>query len=175
MNPVPAILVTGAGGTGKQAVVRALLAARPAGERWAILDNDNGGLEALQTSAGLDVETVGGCLCCTGQILLQTGIVQLLRRSRPQRLIIVAAAAAEPAAVERALGQEHIVRAITVSRRLFIPPAADPASMPEGAQILLRQQKLAADISLTVPVTDAMLRTILDTPVATADTAGTKR
>ena len=161
MHPVPAILITGAGGANKQSVVRALLAARPAGERWAILDNDNSGLGALQTSAGLDVATVGGCLCCTGQILLQTGIVQLLRRSQPQRLIIIAAAAAEPAAVERALGQEHIAGAITVSRRLFAPASADHDAMPEAARVLLRQQRQAADLCVSPPVTAALLHSLL--------------
>lgn len=146
IHPIPAILVTGASGAAKQALVRALLAARPAREHWAILDNDNSHLTTLQENAQLSVAGINGCMCCTGQIALQTGIVQLLRRSHPQRLVIVASAAAEPAPLERALQQEHLARAILISQRWFVAAPEDLTPDLPSARLLRLQQLQAADM-----------------------------
>lgn len=149
MQATPAILVTGASGAAKQAFVPALLAARPAAEHWAILDNDNSHLATLQEHAQLSVARINGCMCCTGQLALQTGIVQLLRRSHPQRLIIVASAAAEPDPLQRALRQEYLARAITITHHWFIATAEDLTPALPAARQLHLQQWQAADMVVT--------------------------
>ncbi len=146
MQATPAILVTGAGGAAKQTFIRALLAARPDSEHWAILDNDNSHLTTLQANAQLSVASIMGCMCCTGQLALQTGIVQLLRRSHPQRLIIVVSAAAEPAPLEHALQQEHLAQAITISHQWFVAVAEDLTPDLPSARLLRLQQLQAADL-----------------------------
>lgn len=155
MQATPAILLTGASGAAKQAFVLALLAARPAGEHWAILDNDNSHLTTLQENAQLSVASIMGCMCCTGQLALQTGIVQLLRRSHPQCLIIVVSAAAEPALLERALQQGHLARAITVTRQWFVATAEDLTPERPAARLLRLQQLQAADMVVAADAANA--------------------
>lgn len=155
MQATPAILVTGAGGAAKQAFIRALLAARPDDEHWAVLDNDNSRLTTLQENAQLSVASIIGCMCCTGQIALQTGIVQLLRRSHPQRLIIVASAAAEPAPLARALHQGHLARAIAITHQWFIAAAEDLTPELPAARLLRLQQLQAADMTVAADAAQA--------------------
>ncbi len=126
--------------------MRALLAARPAGEHWAVLDNDHSHLTSLPAHAQLSMASINGCMCCTGQLALQTGIVQLLRRSHPQRLIIVASEAAEPAALERALQQGHLGQAITILHHWFVATPQDLTPEPASARLLRQQQLEAADM-----------------------------
>ncbi len=149
MHPTPAILVTGAGGAEKQAFVRALLAARPCDEHWAILDNDNSNLTTLPENTQLSVASINGCVCCTGQLALQTGIVQLLRHSHPQRLIIVVSAAAEPGPLGRALQQEYLARAITITHQWFVATAEHLTPALPAARLLHLQQWQAADMVVT--------------------------
>jgi len=149
VHPTPAILVTGASGAAKQAFVRALLAARPSNEHWAILDNDNSHLTTLPENAQLSVASILGCMCCTGQLALQTGIVQLLRRSHPQRLIIVVSAAAEPDPLQRALRQEYLARAITITHQWLVAAAEDLTPALPAARQLHLQQWQAADMVVT--------------------------
>lgn len=149
MHPTPAILVTGASGAAKQAFVRALLAARPGDEHWAILDNDNSHLATLPENVQLSVASINGCMCCTVQLALQTGIVQLLRRAHPQRLIIVVSAAAEPDPLKHALQQEYLARAITITHQWFVATAEDLAPELPSARQLHLQQWQAADMVVT--------------------------
>ncbi len=162
VHAIPAILLTGAG---KNLFIAALAAARPAGERWALLDNDAGHSAQAQSGAEFHVATVNGCMCCTGAVALQTGIVQLLRRSRPHRLIIAASGAAEPAALEKSLQQEHLARAVTITHRLHVTAAEHLQTQPPaGRELWLRQLQaanlvVAADAA-AVRVLDAALRAL---------------
>ena len=145
MSPIPAVLITGASSAAKAGFVRALLAARPTGERWALLDNDGGVLTRHITDAQLAVAAAGGCACCTGQVALQTGLVQLIRQSRPQRLVIAAAGAADPVALERVLRGEHLARAVQVTHRLCVAAPEQLTACPPAARDLWLQQLRTAD------------------------------
>lgn len=147
---IPLCLITGAASADKQNFLGALLAARPADERWAVLDNDGGDLTRNAVPMLLTVAAVNGCACCTGQVALQTGIALLARQARPQRLIIAAAGAAEPAALEQALQQEDLARGITVRHRLCVVAAPLPATLPPPALELLQRQIAAADHVVTI-------------------------
>ncbi len=166
---VSVCLVTGATGAGKSTFISALAAARPSAERWAVLNNDVGEFASTENDATLTVSAIGGCACCTGQIMLQTAIVQLLRRTRPSRLIIEASAAAEPAALERALLQEHLARAVQVTLRLCLASASLWATHPPaGRELLLNQMRSADHLVTRDAAAAAALRTALaDTGIAT--------
>jgi len=142
---VPVYLVTGATGADKRAFIRALAAARPVAERWAVLDNDDGDIARDAALPQLTVAAINGCACCTGAVALQVGIAQLIRQARPQRLIIAAAGAAEPAALERALQQEDLARGITVSHRLCVVEPQLLAALPPPAYALVQRQMAAAN------------------------------
>ena len=147
---IPVCLVTGATSADKQNFILALIAAGPADERWALLDNDGGGITGGATAVQLTVATVNGCACCTGQVALQAGIAQLARQSRPQRLIIAAAGVAEPAALEHALQQEDLARGIRVSHRLCVVAPQLLAALPPAGRELLQRQIVAADHAVAV-------------------------
>ncbi|MBX3652177.1 MAG: hypothetical protein KF771_12470 [Burkholderiales bacterium] len=142
---VPACLITGLPGADKQGFIAALAAARPHGAPWALLDNDGGGSAQALTRKGIATEVVIGCACCTGQVTLQVGLVRLLRRSRPGFLLIAADGAAEPDALEQALRQPELARAIALTRRVCVAPPQWLAALPEAARERLRRQIAAAD------------------------------
>jgi len=142
---IPVCLVTGPTSADKQTFLHALLAARPANERWAVLDNDGGGLAGNAPPMQLTVSELNGCACCTGQVALQAGIAQLARKARPQRLIIAVAGVAEPAALVHALHQEDLARGIRVSHRLCVVAPELLAALPPTACDLLQRQMTTAD------------------------------
>lgn len=159
MHSVPALLVTGATGQAKSALVAALIAARPASERWALLDNDGGSAAALAQSKTIAAATAAGCACCIGQVTLHTVLVRLLRASRPQRLVIVADAAAEPEALIRGFGREHLARALRVGLRLCaIDPARMAAANLNAQALMLRQVRAADRVVVVSPEEAAPLR-----------------
>jgi G3E family GTPase len=122
--PTAVTLVTGATGAGKTTLISRLLAARPSDERWAVLVNDFGEAtlaDAPGVSQGhVTVREIGGCMCCTGQVLLRTALVLLLRETRPQRLLIEASAAAEPSAITRLLHEPGLASAIALDRTICV-------------------------------------------------------
>jgi len=91
---VPANLITGFLGAGKTTAILSLLAARPAGERWAVLINEFGAARIDVASPGNGAngivvrEVAGGCICCTGQVTMHVTLTRLLRTTRPDRLLI---------------------------------------------------------------------------------------
>lgn len=91
MERVTTWLVVGFLGAGKTTLLRSWLPQRPAHARWSVLVNEFGevGLDGLLLGdeAGVEVrEVAGGCVCCTGQVALMTGLAALLRRGRPDVL-----------------------------------------------------------------------------------------
>lgn len=95
LSQIPTHLIAGPLGAGKTSLLRALLAQRPAEERWAILINEFGqiGLDQALLSANADdavslSEIPGGCLCCVNGVPFQVGLTRLLRKARPDRLWI---------------------------------------------------------------------------------------
>lgn len=144
MHSIPTLLVTGADRAAKTTFLRTLLAIRPPRERWALLDNDDNPAPEGGSAQDLFLASAGGCACCTGRVSLQTGVVRLLREARPQRLVIVAAAAAEPDALLQTLQQEHLAAALRLTRNQCI--AADSLRMAgESARDLWLRQLRAAD------------------------------
>ncbi|UVJ44022.1 CobW family GTP-binding protein [Pseudomonas sp. LS1212] len=94
LQNIPTHVIAGPLGAGKTTLIRHLMAQRPAGERWAILINEFGqvGLDAaLLTTADDGIalgEVAGGCLCCVNGAPFQVGLGRLLRKARPDRLLI---------------------------------------------------------------------------------------
>lgn len=147
--PVSTCLVTGLTGTDKRSFVVALLRARPAGSRWALLDNDGGGSAMDLALQGLETATVSGCACCTDQVALHAGIVQLVRRARPQWLVVAVDGAAEPDALERVFAQPELARGIRVAERICAMSPQWLTVLPQNALERLRRQMAAADCVVT--------------------------
>jgi G3E family GTPase len=145
MSSVPALLVTGIDSDAKYVFLSALFSARPPQARWALLDNDGGHLAQELAETQVAVAVAGGCACCSGQVALQTGIVRLLRESRPQRLVIVAAAAAEPLTLARALHQQQLSHVLRIDTHVCIVVPDRLATAEHAARLLWQRQMAAAD------------------------------
>ena len=103
LRQIPTHLIGGPLGAGKTSLIRSLLAQKPANERWAVLINEFGqiGLDAaLLTSDQTGVsmaEVAGGCLCCVNGVPFQVGLSRLLRKAKPDRLLIEPSGLGHPA------------------------------------------------------------------------------
>ncbi|XOZ32630.1 CobW family GTP-binding protein [Halomonadaceae bacterium KBTZ08] len=92
MSTIPAHLILGFLGVGKSTAILDLMQRRPEGERWAVLVNEFGevGVDgALMEAGGVAVREVpGGCMCCVAGLPMQVALNELIRRERPDRLLI---------------------------------------------------------------------------------------
>ncbi|HUH02751.1 MAG TPA: GTP-binding protein [Kofleriaceae bacterium] len=101
---VPFTVLTGFLGAGKTTVLNRVLS-RPQGRRIAVLVNELGRIaidSKLILSRGGDVlELAGGCVCCKVDIKndLWDGIVDVVRRSRPDHVVLETTGVAEPDAI----------------------------------------------------------------------------
>lgn len=108
---IPTHLIGGPLGAGKTSLIRHLLAHKPAHERWAVLVNEFGqiGLDAALLATHEDgigiAEIPGGCLCCVAGAPFQVGLARLLRKVRPDRLLIEPSGLGHPAELLRQLGE----------------------------------------------------------------------
>ncbi len=101
---VPFSILTGFLGAGKTTVLNRMLAA-PQGRRIAVLVNELGRIaidSRLILSRGGDVlELAGGCVCCKIDVKndLWDGIVDIIKRSAPDHVVLETTGIAEPALV----------------------------------------------------------------------------
>lgn len=126
-------LFTGFLGVGKTTALRHLIEHRPAHEKWAIIVNEFGevGIDgaALSQDELAVAEIAGGCLCCVAGPQMTATVATLLRRERPDRLLIEASGLAHAAGVidelrAKPLGEALEVGAVVtlVDPRQFIQP-----------------------------------------------------
>jgi G3E family GTPase len=100
----PFTILTGWLGAGKTTALNRMLAA-PHGRRIAVLVNELGRIaidSKLIVSRGGDVlELAGGCVCCKMDVKsdLWDGIAEVVRRSRPDQVVLETTGIAEPAAI----------------------------------------------------------------------------
>ncbi len=110
LKNIPTHLIAGPLGAGKTSLIRQLLLQKPIAERWAVLINEFGqiGLDAALLERSADgvtfAEVAGGCLCCVNGAPFQVGLARLLRKARPDRLLIEPSGLGHPAELRRQLG-----------------------------------------------------------------------
>ncbi|WP_386080373.1 CobW family GTP-binding protein [Vreelandella sp. F11] len=99
---VPVHIITGFLGSGKTTLIHSLIKQKPVDEKWAILVNEFGqiGIDQAMFDSRDDVVIKGlpgGCLCCQLAFVLQAALVNLLARSKPDRVIIEPSGLGHPA------------------------------------------------------------------------------
>jgi G3E family GTPase len=159
-------LFTGFLGVGKTTALRHLIAHRPDSERWALIVNEFGevGIDGAVLSDGEVpmAEIAGGCLCCVAGPQMTATVANLLRRAKPDRLLIEASGLAHAAGVVDELRQAPLSEALEVGAvltlvdpRQFIDPNYTRQPMYRD-QITLADVLVANKIDLAdVPTMDA--------------------
>ncbi|MGV8916848.1 MAG: CobW family GTP-binding protein [Pseudomonas sp.] len=146
LQNIPTHVIAGPLGAGKTSLIKHLLAQKPAGERWAILINEFGqiGLDAaLLTTAhdGIALgEVAGGCLCCVNGAPFQVGLGRLLRKARPDRLLIEPSGLGHPAQLLEQLRDPPWEGVLAVQPSVLVLDAMAMAAgqpLPESQQLAL--------------------------------------
>mmetsp|Transcript_34979 Transcript_34979/g.110516 ORF Transcript_34979/g.110516 Transcript_34979/m.110516 type:complete len:368 (+) Transcript_34979:278-1381(+) len=157
---VPVNIITGTLGVGKTTAIASLLRRKPAGEHWAVLVNEFGalGIDAafIEGKAGEGggggftvQELAGGCMCCALSGPLSGTIATLVRRSKPDRLLIEPSGLGHPAGLLDVLRGEHLGPALDVRAIVCL---VDPAQWHGSKE--LRSNQIFRD---QVQVSDAVV------------------
>lgn len=89
---VPTNIIFGFLGAGKTTAILDLIGRKPANEKWAVLVNEFGerGIDGkIIAQSGVSVKEIpGGCLCCATGLPFQVGLNELVRATRPDRILI---------------------------------------------------------------------------------------
>ncbi|MBL25782.1 MAG: cobalamin biosynthesis protein P47K [Rhodospirillaceae bacterium] len=92
MPAAPANLITGFLGVGKTTAIRSLLDRKPTDQNWAVLVNEFGDIGIDGAELGGDSDRVrmvpGGCICCVGNVAMGVALADLIRKQRPDRILI---------------------------------------------------------------------------------------
>lgn len=104
-------LITGFLGAGKTSLITALIAKRPAGERWAVLVNEFGRIgidQAAWTGTEVLVKAVpGGCMCCAQNLPMQIALGQISSEPGITRLLIEPSGLGHPVQIRETLTAPH--------------------------------------------------------------------
>ena len=130
ISNVPTTLFTGFFGVGKTTAIRSLLARKPEQENWAILVNEFGEIAVDQAALEDDSENnvtireiPGGCMCCSMNVPMRVAITEILRRAKPDRLLIEPTGLGHPAGILDELRKEDLQGIVDVGAVIcFIDP-----------------------------------------------------
>ncbi|MEQ4221902.1 CobW family GTP-binding protein [Pseudomonas syringae] len=153
LQNIPTHVIGGPLGAGKTSLIRQLLAQKPSSERWAVLINEFGqiGLDAaLLTTAedGIALgEVAGGCLCCVNGVPFQIGLGRLLRKARPDRLLIEPSGLGHPAQLMAQLREAPWLGVLDVQPSVMV---LDAAAMHNGQPLAETQQEALVMAGLLV-------------------------
>ena len=154
--PIPVNIITGALGVGKTTTIRHLISKRPPGERWAIVVNEFGALgidgAVLDTAGGVGASTsggggggggegadggvtvrevAGGCMCCALSAPFTVAVTQILRRVKPDRLLIEPSGLGHPGGLFDALSGEHLGKALDLRATVALVDMTEVAQRGE--------------------------------------------
>ncbi|MBD8492045.1 CobW family GTP-binding protein [Pseudomonas syringae] len=153
LQNIPTHVIGGPLGAGKTSLIQHLLASKPAHERWAVLINEFGqlGLDAaLLTTAADGIalgEVAGGCLCCVNGVPFQIGLGRLLRKARPDRVLIEPSGLGHPLQLLEQLRQPPWQGVLQVMPMLMV---LDAAALAAGQPLPETQQQALGEAGLLV-------------------------
>lgn len=121
--PIPCQVIVGQLNSGKTSTILQMLACKPKDEVWACLVNEAGAVgidQALLSGSISSVggggsvvrELAGGCLCCALSTVTSAALVQLIRSTKPDMLIIEPSGLAHPKALLEMLQSQHLKTAL---------------------------------------------------------------
>ncbi|XP_006459133.1 hypothetical protein AGABI2DRAFT_66597 [Agaricus bisporus var. bisporus H97] len=95
-DAIPITVFTGFLGAGKTSVILSLLPKLPPGYKAVLLKNEFGDLEGESSLAGVS-EILNGCMCCVLVGQMQTALLEIRDKYRPDRILIECSGSAFPA------------------------------------------------------------------------------
>lgn len=114
-------LIIGRLGSGKTTCIKHLINNIPKNEYWAIIVNEFGqvGIDSALLSGQEDnslsvTEINGGCICCAAQSKLRVTLTSLIRKHKPDRIIIEATGLGHPAGIIDLLRDEFLQAIIKI-------------------------------------------------------------
>jgi G3E family GTPase len=151
---VPTNIITGFLGVGKTSAMLHLLKNKPEEERWAVLVNEfgeigiDGSLMAGEYSEqhGVYIQEVpGGCMCCAAGVSMQVALNQLLKRAKPDRLLIEPTGLGHPKEVLKVLSAEHYQTALALQKTITLVDARNLSDQRYTTHNTFNQQIAIAD------------------------------
>ncbi len=147
---VPTHIVSGFLGVGKTSSIIDLFSQKPANEKWAVLVNEYGELgidRHIYRAQKIEVKEIpGGCMCCAQGVALQVAVNQLLRQTRPQRLIIESSGVGHPAGVLKTLKGDGFRDSLLLMASICLIDPMHLLNDKYRRNALFRQQIELADI-----------------------------
>ncbi len=153
LQNIPTHVIAGPLGAGKTSLIRHLLEQKPAHERWAVLINEFGqiGLDAALLTTGDDGialgEVAGGCLCCVNGAPFQVGLGRLLRKARPDRLLIEPSGLGHPVQLIKQLHEAPWIGVLAIQPSVMV---LDAQALAQGKTLPDTQQDALAQAGLLV-------------------------
>ena len=152
---IPVNVFTGFLGAGKTTAIADLLRRKPAGEKWAVLQNEFGDatLEGADESDGIAIREIGGgCVCCAAAPFFPVALHLLMIEENPDRLLIEASGLGHPARLLDTLRENYADRLDVRATVNFVDPTVFPSMLENG---VFRDQVAMADMLVFNKVDDA--------------------
>ena len=155
ISAVPTNIITGFLGAGKTSTILHLLKTKPEQERWAVLVNEFGeiGIDGSLLEShhseqhGVYIREVpGGCMCCTAGLPMQVALAQLLRRAKPDRLLIEPTGLGHPQEVLQTLKSENFQGVLSIGKVITVVDARQLSDRRYAEHETFQQQIAIADI-----------------------------
>jgi len=123
-------IISGFLGTGKTSAILHLMEQKPTNEKWSVLVNEFGsvGIDgAIYKANDIEVKEIpGGCMCCAAGVPLQVAINQILKKTRPHRLLIEPSGLGHPKRVFDTLKGEYFKEVLSLKANICL---VDPRNL----------------------------------------------
>lgn len=158
---IPTNIITGFLGVGKTTVITHLLKQKPVNERWAVLVNEFGeiGIDGSlfdgqknysgdkSNEQGVYISEVpGGCMCCAAGLPMQVALNTLLKRARPDRLLIEPTGLGHPKEVLEVLSANAYKDVLTINTTISLVDARKISDKRYTENDTFNQQLDIADV-----------------------------
>lgn len=152
---IPTNMITGFLGAGKTTAILHLLKNKPQNERWAVLVNEFGevGIDGQiikgqhsEEEQGVYIKEVpGGCMCCTAGAPMKVALNQLLKHSKPDRLLIEPTGLGHPIEVIETLTSKYFEQVIDLQKVITLIDARNVSDKRYTEHSTFNQQLSIAD------------------------------